>query len=161
MVAKALFIIAFIIFSSLSLFVDLPPGPVITNLMNVSSAPYTFLTNNVLNGIVYGTIIALAAYLVRRNTKPPIPRYVPYATSTASSLDDEIKELLKVHGSKTGSTLTEIKGIGSTRALELELAGVKTVADLAKRSPKHLAEKTGIPITQISKWILEANRIIK
>jgi predicted flap endonuclease-1-like 5' DNA nuclease len=38
--------------------------------------------------------------------------------------------------------LTEINGIGSKRAEELESAGVKTVADLAKRSPKILAEKT-------------------
>ena len=55
--------------------------------------------------------------------------------------------------------MTEIKGIGPQRALELELAGVKTISDLAKRSPKHLAEKTGIPITQISKWIIEANKL--
>ena len=55
--------------------------------------------------------------------------------------------------------LTEINGIGSKRAEELESAGVKTVADLAKRSPKHLAEKTGLPITQISTWIIEANKL--
>ena len=55
--------------------------------------------------------------------------------------------------------LTEINGIGSKRAEELEIAGVKTVTDLAKRSPKHLAEKTGLPITQISTWIIEANKL--
>ena len=57
--------------------------------------------------------------------------------------------------------LTEINGIGSKRAEELESAGVKTVADLAKRSPKLLAEKTGLPITQISTWIIEANKLKK
>jgi predicted flap endonuclease-1-like 5' DNA nuclease len=55
--------------------------------------------------------------------------------------------------------LTEINGIGSKRAEELESAGVKTIADLAKRSPKNLAEKTGLPITQISTWIIEANKL--
>ena len=57
------------------------------------------------------------------------------------------------------SNLTEIKGIGSKRAEELEGAGVKTVSDLAKHSPKHLAEKTGIPIEQITNWIIEANKL--
>ena len=55
--------------------------------------------------------------------------------------------------------LTEINGICSKRAEELESAGVKTVADLAKLSPKILAEKTGLPITQISTWIIEANKL--
>ncbi len=59
------------------------------------------------------------------------------------------------------SNLTEIKGIGSKRAEELELAGIKTVTDLAKRSPKHLSEKTRIPITQISNWIIEANKLTR
>ena len=95
----------------------------------------------------------------RRNTKPKIPKYSP---TTTSSLDYEIQNLLsKDQKSETGSNLTEIKGIGPQRALELELAGVKTISDLAKRSPKHLAEKTGIPITQISKWIIEANKLKK
>ena len=57
--------------------------------------------------------------------------------------------------------LKEINGIGSKRAQELESAGIRTVADLAKRSPKHLAEKTGIPITRISTWIIEANNLTK
>jgi hypothetical protein len=64
-----------------------------------------------------------------------------------------------IHESATESKLTEIKGIGSKRAEELQLAGVKTISDLAKRSPKHLSSKTGIPITQISKWITEANKL--
>ena len=57
--------------------------------------------------------------------------------------------------------LKEINGIGSKRAQELESAGIRTVADLAKRSPKHLAEKTGLPISQISTWIIEANNLTK
>jgi predicted flap endonuclease-1-like 5' DNA nuclease len=57
------------------------------------------------------------------------------------------------------SNLIEIKEIGPQRALELERTGVKTISDLAKRSPKHLAEKTVISIIQISKWIIEANKL--
>lgn len=55
--------------------------------------------------------------------------------------------------------LIKINGIGLKRAEELESAGVKTIADLAKRSPKYLAKKTGLPITQISSWIIEANKL--
>ena len=74
----------------------------------------------------------------------------------------EIIEIEK-YGSKdqkfeTGPNLTEIKGVGPKRALELERAGVKSVSDLATRSPEHLAEKTGLPIKQISKWIKEAKK---
>ena len=57
------------------------------------------------------------------------------------------------------SKLSEIKGIGSKRAEQLELAGVKTVSDLAKRSPKHLSEKTGISIQQICTWIIKASNL--
>ena len=156
MLAKALFAIALILFSTLSFFVDLPPGTFVTDLLNFSSTQYTFLTNNLLNGIVYGTIIALAAFLARRNNKPKSPKYSPYETTKISSLENDIEKLLGKE-----SNLTEIEGIGPKRALDLELAGVKTISDLAKRSPKHLAKKTGISITQISKWIIEANKLTK
>jgi predicted flap endonuclease-1-like 5' DNA nuclease len=66
------------------------------------------------------------------------------------------------HNKKTTkkSDLSEIKGIGSKRANELELIGVKTANDLASRSPKHLAEKMGLPIKLICNWIIEANKLI-
>ena len=156
MLVKMLFTIALILFITLSFFVDLPPGTFITDLTNFSSAQYTFLTNNLLNGIVYGTIIALAAFLARRNIKPKSPKYSSYETTKISSLVNDIEKLVGKE-----SNLTEIEGIGPKRALELELAGVKTISDLAKRSPKHLAKKTGMPITQISKWIIEANKLTK
>jgi len=143
----------------LSFFIELPPGTLVTDTVN-SSLPYSnLLTTNLLNGVFFGSIIALAVFLARRKTQPKIHKYSP---RTTSSLDYEIENLLsKDQKSETGPNLTEIKGIGPKRAIELELAGVKTISDLAKRSPKHLAEKTGIPITQISKWIIEANKLTK
>jgi predicted RecB family nuclease len=57
--------------------------------------------------------------------------------------------------------LTYIKGIGEKRAALLEYVGVRTISDLAKRSPQHLSEKTGIPITLISEWIIKANKMKK
>ena len=82
---------------------------------------------------------------------------------TPNVINDSEKNLLEGQFQRIVniSNLTEIKGIGLKRAEELELAGIKTVTDLAKRSPQHLAEKTGIPITQISNWIIEANKLTK
>jgi len=57
------------------------------------------------------------------------------------------------------SSLLEINGIGSKSAKKLEKAGVTTVTDLAKRSPKHLSEKTGVSLGTVCKWIIEANKI--
>jgi predicted flap endonuclease-1-like 5' DNA nuclease len=159
MLVKAVFLTFLILFSLLSFFIDLPPGTLVTDTMNLSFPYSTLLTTNLLNGIFFGSIIGLAIFLARKNTKPKIPKYSP---PTTSSLDYEIENLLsKDQKSETVSNLTEIKGIGTKRAEELELAGVKTISDLAKRSPKHLAEKTDIPITQISKWIIEANKLTK
>jgi len=77
-----------------------------------------------------------------------------------SNSGNEIEKIFyPVQESENISNLTEIKGIGSKRAEELERAGVKTVSDLAKLPPKHLAEKTGISIAQISNWIIEANKL--
>ena len=63
--------------------------------------------------------------------------------------------------SKKTSELTEIKGIGAKRAKELENAGILTIKDMAKTSPKHLSEKTGIQIEKISNWIIEANKLVE
>ena len=73
--------------------------------------------------------------------------------------DDETESLgSKDQKVETIPNLTEIKGVGPKRASELERAGVKTISDLANQSPKHLAEKIGLPIKQISKWIQEAKK---
>ena len=82
---------------------------------------------------------------------------------TPNVANDSEKKLIEAQfqGIAITSNLIEIKGIGLKRAEELELAGIRTVTDLAKRSPQHLAEKTGIPITQISNWIIGANKLTK
>jgi len=88
-----------------------------------------------------------------------------YSTKGISDLDKDSEELLRdtkdYRESSAVSDLIEIDGIGKKRAKDLIFAGVKTVSDLSKRSPKHLSRKTGIPIKTISKWIINANEIIK
>jgi MFS superfamily sulfate permease-like transporter len=160
MLVKALFVIVLILMSSLSFFVDLPPGNIVTAEMDISSTLLSFFTYNLLNGIVFGTVIAVIVFLIRRKTKRKTSRYQYQLTSSKSS-SNEMDKLLGNYETSVESNLTEINGIGPKRAFDLKIAGVTTIHDLAKRSPKHLAEKTGIPITQISKWIIEANKLIK
>lgn len=155
MLVKATFLAFLITFSILSSIIDLPPGTILTQTMNLSFPYSSLLTNNLINGVFFATIIASLAYIYKRNTEQ-IPTY----TKTTSSIDYDIEKVLSEEiKTEADSNLTEIKGIGKKRAIELEIAGVKTISDLAKRSPQHLAEKTGIPITQISKWIIEANKL--
>ena len=152
---KAVFLVSFILFTIVSFIIDLPPGIQLTQTANFSLPYSNLLTNNLVNGIFFATIIGLGAYLIKRKNK-----HVSTYSTTPSSLDLEIENLLSEDKKMTNvSNLTDIKGIGPNRAIDLELAGVKTISDLAKRSPQHLAEKTGIPISQISKWIVEANKL--
>lgn len=156
MLVKAVFLIFLVIFSIVSSLIDLPPGTILTKTLDLS-IPLSFLSNNIFNGIFFATIIGLITYITRKKTKPNL-NY----TSKTYSIDREIKELSR-EGQKINisSNLTQIKGIGPKNAMDLELAGVTTIADLAKRSPQHLAEKTGISIILISKWIVEANKLTK
>ena len=153
---KAVFVVFLIVFCLFSFFVDLPPGIWVTNTLDFAFPYFYLLSNNLVNGLFFGSIIGLGVFVAKRKTRTKISKRVPLEKS---SFDYEAKDLLsKDQKFETESSLTVIKGIGPKRALDLEFAGVKTISDLAKRSPKHLAKKTGIPITQISKWIIEANK---
>ena len=156
MLLKAVFLIFLVIFSIISSLIDLPPGIIVTETLDLSM-PYSFFSNNLFNGIFFATIIGFITYIIRRKTKPSL-NY----TSKTYSVGREIKELNREEQKiNISSNLTQIKGIGPKNAMDLELAGVTTIADLAKRSPQHLAEKTGISIILISKWIVEANKLTK
>jgi predicted flap endonuclease-1-like 5' DNA nuclease len=84
--------------------------------------------------------------------KNPIENQKPKTKKTETK-PNQNQSIIKI------SDLSNIKGIGSKRAKKLEIAGVKTASDLAKRSPKHLAEKTSLPIEHICKWIIDANKL--
>ncbi|MEJ2280562.1 MAG: DUF4332 domain-containing protein [Candidatus Bathyarchaeota archaeon] len=154
--SKVVFLIFLVIFSIISSLIDLPPGIIVTETLDLS-IPYSFFSNNLFNGIFFATIIGFITYIIRRKTKPSL-NY----TSKTYSVGREIKELNREEQKiNISSNLTQITGIGPKNAMDLELAGVTTIADLAKRSPQHLAEKTGISIILISKWIVEANKLTK
>ena len=157
MLVKAIFVVFFVLFILISFFIDLPPGTFVTETLNLSITNSELITTNLFNGIFFATIMGLITFAYTRKTKPTLTY-----TSQKLSTDYEIEKLLNEKPKlDSSSNLTQIKGIGPKSAIELELAGVTTIADLAKRSPQHLAEKTGIPITRISKWIVEANKLTK
>ena len=159
MLVKVVFLFFFVLFSLVSFFVDLPPGSLVTDLVDLSFPYSSVLTTNLLNGGFFGSLIGLVVFFGRRKSKSKIPKY---SQPTVSRVDRQIESLGdKGQKSDTTPNLTRINGIGPRRALELEFAGVRTVSDLATRSPQHLSEKTGIPIILISKWIIEANKLTK
>ena len=102
--------------------------------------------------------ISIQTKLVLHYNKNPFEKHLIKANKF---LNPSEKVSNQVHITTSKSNLSEIRGVGSKRAKILELAGVKTATDLAKRSPKHLSEKTGISITHISKWIIEAYKLTK
>ena len=159
MLGKVVFLIFFVLFSLVSFLLDLPPGSLVTDVLDLSFPYSSVLTTNLLNGVFFGSLMGLAVFLVRRKSKLKIPKY---SQTTVSRVDHQIEgpedRSQKV---EIAPDLTRINGIGPRRALELELAGVRTVSDLATRSPQHLSEKTGIQIVLISKWIVEANKLTK
>jgi hypothetical protein len=153
MITKVTFLVLLILFFLLSFYIDLPPGIIFTEVFEFSFQYSTFLTNNITNGLFFSSIISGIVYLINRNKK--------INKSQISRLDLELHSLIDDKIETEYSDLTKIKGIGFKRAIELELAGVKNISDLAKRSPQHLAEKTGIPISLISDWIIQANKFKK
>ena len=57
------------------------------------------------------------------------------------------------------SVLTDIGGIGPTRANKLEGAGIKTIKDLAGATPMEIAEIVGVSIPVASEWIKKAEEL--
>ena len=155
MIGAVVFVIFFVLFTLISLVIDLPPGIYVHEWFDIAASEYSSLINGIVNGMIYGVTIWLVFSLAKmgRKKEPVKP----------SVLEEEVKELLEVEPRepKLLKDLTEIKGIGPKRAEELKAAGVKTVSDLAKRSAKNLSEKTGISIKNISKWIVQANEMIE
>ncbi len=155
MIGAVAFVVVFVLFTLISLVIDLPPGIWVHDLFNIQASEYSSLINSITNGVVYGIIIWLVFSLAKmgRKKEPTIVK--------PSLLEEEVNELLGVEAGepKLLKDLTEIKGIGPRRAEELKAAGVRTVSDLAKRSAKNLSEKTGISIKDISKWIVQANEM--
>ena len=164
MIGKALFVIVLILLFLASFFVDLPPGTLITQWLNVSSIDFILITNNLLNGFFYGGIMGIIIFLLKSGERSKKRRFKSYSMRGYSDLDKDVERLLRYTNDSQESNvvgdLMEINGIGKKRARDLMFAGVRSVSDLSKRSPKHLSRKTGIPLKTVSKWIISANKIM-
>jgi len=152
MIGAVVFVIFFVLFTLVSLVIDLPPGIWVHDLFNIPASEYSSLINGVTNGVIYGVVIWLVFSLVKmgRKKEPVKPKLLEKALETKKRREPKIP-----------IELTEINGIGPKRVRELKAAGVKNVSDLAKRSAKDLSEKTGISIKNISRWIVQANEMTK
>ena len=152
MIGAVVFLIFFVLVTLISLVVDLPPGIYVTEWFGIPEPDYSSVVNGIINGAVYGVVVWLVFSLAKmgRKKEPVKP-----------PLLEKAEEAKKPKESKLLIELTEIKGIGPKNAKKLKAAGVKTVSDLAKRSAKDVSEKTGISIKDISRWIVQANEMIK
>ena len=76
--------------------------------------------------------------------KPAMKEAPTPATSVAATMD-----------------LTQVKGIGEKRAMQLKALGINSVDDLANASAKAIAKKLKISLKIASKWIESAKEIKK
>ena len=122
------------------------------------------LTNNLLNGFFYGETIGIIVFLLKSGERSKKRRFKSYSMRGYSDLDKKIlKGYLDTNDYQESNVVgdfMEINGIGKKRARDVVFANVRSVSDLSKRSPKHLSRKTGIPIKTVSKWIINANKIM-
>ena len=80
-------------------------------------------------------------------------------------IEEEVKEEIKpeVHASEGEKIeerdLTNIEGIGATRAIKLGEKGIKTIENLAGALPVEIAAIAGVSIPSASAWIKKAAEI--
>ena len=55
--------------------------------------------------------------------------------------------------------LTQVKGIGEKRAVQLKALGINSVEDLSKASVKTVADKLKISPKTVSKWVATAKEL--
>lgn len=153
MIGAAIFLIFFILFTLLSLVMNIPPGIYAHELFNIPPSEYSSLINGIMNGVVYGVLIWLVYSILRRPKKEQ--RQIKIVTKQPS------KKIVKIKRkrSKQLSELTQIMDVGPRRARLLKAAGIDTVSDLAAAPVRDLSERTGIPLKTLSKIIERANRI--
>ena len=154
MTRAVVFLIFFIVFTLLSLVMNIPPGIYAHDLFNIPPSEYSSLINGIMNGVVYGALIWLVYSIIKRSTKKE-KRQIKIVTKQPS------KKIVKIKRkrSKNLSELTQIMDVGPRRARLLKAAGINTVSDLAAAPVRDLSERTGIPLKTLSKIIERANRI--
>jgi predicted flap endonuclease-1-like 5' DNA nuclease len=57
--------------------------------------------------------------------------------------------------------LTQVKGIGEKRAMQLKALGINSVDELANASAKNIAEKLKVSPKIVDKWVASAKKLVK
>lgn len=88
----------------------------------------------------------------------------PMPPSVEEKVEEEIKPKVEApvpveEEEVVESVLTDIEGIGPTRANKLEEAGIKTLEDLAEATPVEIAEIVSVSIPKASGWIKKAEEV--
>ena len=168
MIGAVVFVIFFVVFTLVSLVIDLPPGMWVHDWFDLPASEYSSLINGVVNGVVYGVIIWLVFSLTQiGKKKEPAKAAKKEAPEKAKVTEEEAleraskakEEALKTLAEKEERRgLNEIEGIGSTYAKKLAAVGVKTTEELletgaTKRGRETLAKKTGISEKLVLEWV--------
>ena len=92
-----------------------------------------------------------------------IPQTQPPTTVEAPKIEKAaVKKAPKVTTPGTATIeLTQVKGIGEKRAMQLKALGINSADDLHKASAKTVAKKLKISPKAVSKWIASAKELIK
>ena len=86
----------------------------------------------------------------------------PAPTLEARKEETQIATTKEVAGSAVvPMALTQVKGVGEKRALQLKALGINSVDDLSNASAKMIAEKLKISPKIVSKWIDNAKELVK
>ena len=168
MIGAVVFVIFFVLFTLISLVIDLPPGIWVHDWFNLPASDYSSLISGIVNGVVYGVIVWLIFSLTQigKKKKPAIaveekaPEKPKITEEEALKKASKAKEkALRTLGEKgERRNLNEIEGIGPTYAEKLFEVGVKTTEELLERGAtrkgrEELSEKTGISAKLILEWV--------
>ncbi len=168
MIGAIVFIIVFVLFTLISLVVDLPPGMWVHDWFNLPASDYSSLINGIVNGVVYGVIAWIVFSLTQlgKKKKPVIsveskaPEKTKITEEEALERASRAKEkALRTLGEKgERRSLNEIEGIGPTYAKKLVGVGIKTTEELLERGAtregrEEISKKTGISAKLILEWV--------
>lgn len=78
-----------------------------------------------------------------------------------AKLEVEKEELMRKIKTLRPPPLTSVRGIGPRAAERLRRARIKDVGDLAKASPKRLAERIGASEGTVQEWIDQAKKLLE
>lgn len=91
----------------------------------------------------------------------PSPASTPVPDVPTSELVEPSQETPPSTTETPGPTLTQVKGIGEKRAVQLKANGILNVDDLAKSDAATLAAKLKVSPKIVEKWIAAAKELIK